>query len=246
MRWLFFIAIIWPVRAEATKTVSPKLAEVLSTKTVSAKAVPAKKVIYWQSANFNKYLLMHKSENKNICQIKFIKKYFNAEAKVTQFFLLYLKHNTQNLKSLYAELNFLLKNKTNQNKWNKNNLGLNNLLDYYDLIYDISDRLSVFFTQLNICWEKRSSSFVDLKKIIKKYRTQDEISAEIIIYFFNQLDQAIRQLQNKNLSQVDKIKNLNAIKQILDNSIKMEKLLNNNYKILSEQLNYTKQIYWGL
>lgn len=242
IRWLFFIAVIWPVRAEADLIKTGPITQGF----IETHSIRSNQTIYWTQAYFNQSLLVNKAKNKNICQTRLITQYFTAEDKARQFFLSYLSQHTQNVKLLYMDLNLLLQTKNNQTKWNKDNLGLEHLLDYYDLIYQISDQLTIFFNQLNVCWKTRKLAFTALKKIIQNYRTQEEISAEIINYFYINLNQILGSLQNKNLSKKDKINNLQDFKKLLDHSVQMQAFVSDNYKILSEQLRYIQQIYWGL
>ncbi len=226
LRWLVFIAVIWPVRAGA----------------VALPSSSSVKPVYWQSFSFS--VSLPKNINPQVCNSSFVTKYFKAEKDLMTASIAYVKQHTNNLKQFYAQIDLDLKKKQiEKDKWTEKKVGLNHLNQYAESLYIVSDNLIVFFNQLKICWKERSSSFISLQKVIKNYRLQDALLAEVMFYFSDQLQQVFSLLNKNSLSVQDKKQILDKGKAIMQVSEEMQAMLLANYAILSKDLRYSVKVY---
>ncbi|MBE8222055.1 MAG: hypothetical protein HAW60_04915 [Bdellovibrionales bacterium] len=242
IRWLFFIAVIWPVQAEANISDDVNASAGAD---VSASASAGDEKIYWPVPDIK--ISIPKNIKSNICTPFFVDKYFKAEKVFANYSLTYTDYHIKALKAFYKQLKLDLQNKTiNKKNWNAKNLGLQNLYTYSESLYDISDNVNIFFNNLEVCWNIKPDYFMSLKRIVKNYRLQDFLIAEITLYFADSLNQVLNALDSQNLSNKNKTQILSMVKNILDTSKKMKTMLVFNYKVLSSDIDYIAQVYWGI
>lgn len=230
MRWLFFVAIIWPVQAEATSSVLP---------------VQAVKNPRWIQPHFN--VALPENIKENVCHLNLVFQYFKVEKDFMNFSLFYINHHISVLKAFHnqLELDFLNKNKK-KSLWNSNVLEVQHLAEYIELTYTVSDKLSVAFEQLEACWKLRPNYFLNLKKVINNYRSQEALIAEVMLSFFNNLSQIFMTLDAGNLSVKSKQHALDSLESIWKTSEEMQTMVLANYKFLFNELEYNLKIYEGI
>lgn len=233
MRWLFFVAIIWPVRAEA----------ILNTDlTLEAKESAR---VYWSKPDF--VILIPEDLEPEQCKSDFLVQYFKAEKDFMNFSLVYFHKHINILQnfSQYLSQDFQKKSIYNK-KWNSNNLGLEHLSQYSEVVYGATDNLDIFFEDLVTCWNLRPRYFSSLKKLVESLRTQDALVAEIVSYFFDNINEILESIESGFLLDKDKKQIINKLNKLLAVSKEMEQMLLANYKVLSNQLEYIHQVYWGI
>lgn len=231
IRWLFFIAIIWPVRAEASTDVFKPLNSV--------------KKVYWSRPDFK--VLLPEDIKEGICNASFVSQYFKVEKDFMNFSLFYVGHHFDILEAFYSQLKLDLQTENrDKKKWSANQLGIQNLAQYSESLYEGSDNLNIFFNQLEACWKLRPAYFVNLKKVVNNYRLQDTLLAEVIFSFVENLKQISSLLEVENLSSINKKQILVQLKFILKTSKEMQMMLFSNYIILANEIDYIAQVYWGI
>lgn len=238
MRWLFFVAIIWPVRAEAIAFVGGSMVKASVDLTIDTK-------VYWTQPDFA--IFVPEIKEGMICNTSIVSLYFKAEEELMEFSLNSLNKNIAVLSVFYEQAEEFLKGQRNNKKVVQfDSFGLENLNQYSEIIYTASDELNTFFNNLFVCWELRPSQFSSLQRLVNNYRNQDVLIAELTQYFFNSLQQIAQDLKGGDLSIDSKRQVLNQVKFLLKLLQSAQKMIAYNYKELSSSLKYNHQVYWGI